>query len=192
VERLDPALIAELERYAPSSIERDGKHVVIRHLYLERRLVPLDLYLRAADAERQRAAIDDYGRALKELAGANIFAGDLLIKNFGLTRYGRVVFYDYDELCELTDCRFRTMPAPRDHDDETRGEPWFSVEPGDVFPEQFITFLFPPGPQRQTFLELHGELTTAGYWREQQERLRAGDEEHVLAYPEAVRFNSAM
>src|SRR5262249_45359509 len=97
-------------------------------------------------------------------------------------------FYDYDELCELTQCRFRTLPSARDPDDETRGEPWFNVEAADVFPEQFTTFLFPPGPQRQLFLELHGDLTTAAYWRGQQERHQAGDEEHVFAYPESVRL----
>jgi isocitrate dehydrogenase kinase/phosphatase len=190
VERLDRALIEDLEMLAPSALERDGTHIVLRHLYLERRLVPLDLYLRDAAPEKQRAAIDDYGRALKELAGANIFAGDLLLKNFGVTRYGRVVFYDYDELCELTDCRFRTLPTARHDEDEMASEPWFNVEKGDVFPEQFPTFLFPPGEQRDTFLELHGDLATAAFWRDQQDRLRAGMRDEFCPYPESVRFNN--
>lgn len=188
--RLDAALVEELERLAPSLLERDGDQVVIRHLYIERRLVPLDVYLRDAEPARQRAAIDEYGRALKELAGANIFAGDLLLKNFGLTRYGRVIFYDYDELCELTDCRFRTMPRPRDDSEEMASDPWFAVEKGDVFPEQFPTFLFPPGEQRDAFLELHGDLAEAAFWRGQQERIRAGVQDDVFAYPEAVRFGA--
>jgi isocitrate dehydrogenase kinase/phosphatase len=186
--RMDPALVAELEKLAPSAVERDGNDLVVRHLYSERRLVPLDVYLKRATAEQQRAAITEYGRALKELAGANIFAGDLLLKNFGVTRYGRIVFYDYDELCELTDCRFRSLPTPRDDDDEMRAEPWFNVDPGDIFPEQFPTFLFPEGPQRRMFLELHGELATAAWWRAAQERLRAGEEEHVWPYPQDLRF----
>ncbi|HVH45647.1 MAG TPA: bifunctional isocitrate dehydrogenase kinase/phosphatase, partial [Labilithrix sp.] len=189
-ERFSPALIAELEKLAPSVMERDGTQIVIKHFYIERRLVPLDLYLRDVDPTRQHAAIDDYGKALKELAAANIFAGDLLLKNFGLTRFGRVVFYDYDELCELTDCRFRTLPKARDDSEEMSSEAWFNVEKGDVFPEQFPTFLFPPGKQRDTFLELHGELAEAAFWREQQERLRIGIQEDLFTYPEALRFKN--
>jgi len=191
IERIDKALVEELEKLAPSLLERDGDQLVIRHLYIERRLVPLDVFLRKnADAARQRAAIDEYGRALKELAGANIFAGDLLLKNFGVTRYGRVVFYDYDELCELTECRFRSLPTARDHAEEMSSEAWFSVDKHDVFPEQFPTFLFPPGEQRSTFLALHGELADAAFWRGQQERLRAGIQEDVFAYSERVRFKN--
>jgi isocitrate dehydrogenase kinase/phosphatase len=188
IRRLDKQLIEELERFAPSIVERDGEHMVLTHLYLERRLVPLDVYLRDASIENQRAAINDYGNALKDLAGANIFAGDLLLKNFGLTPYGRVVFYDYDELCELTECRFRTLPRARDDDDEISADPWFSVEPGDIFPEQFPTFLFPPGPQRELFIELHGDLATAAFWRAQQERIVAGVQEDLFAYPQSIRF----
>ena len=189
VERLDKALVEELEKLAPSLLERDGDQLVIRHLYIERRLVPLDVYLRQNhEPARERAAIDEYGRALKELAGANIFAGDLLLKNFGLTRYGRLVFYDYDELCELTDCRFRSLPTARDHAEEMSSEAWFNVEKGDVFPEQFPTFLFPPGEQRDTFLALHGELADPAFWRDQQERLRSGIQEDVFAYSERLRF----
>jgi isocitrate dehydrogenase kinase/phosphatase len=191
VERLDKTLIEDLERFAPSIVERDGSHVVIKHLYFEGRLVPLDVYLLSAPPDQQRAAVDDYGKALKELAGANIFPGDLLLKNFGLTRYGRVVFYDYDELCEVTECRFRTLPRPRDDADEMSDEPWFSVDKGDVFPEQFPTFLFPPGPQRDAFMELHGELATAAWWREQQDRLNRGVQEDLFAYPEGIRFRPA-
>jgi isocitrate dehydrogenase kinase/phosphatase len=187
-ERLDPALVEELERLAPSILERDDDKLVIRHLYIERRLVPLDVYLRKAHPERQRAVIDEYGRALKDLAAANIFAGDLLLKNFGITRYGRVLFYDYDELCELTDCRFRSLPRPRSEDEELASEAWFNVEKGDVFPEQFPTFLFPPGAQREMFLELHPDLAGAAFWRRQQDRVRAGIEEDLFAYAESLRF----
>jgi isocitrate dehydrogenase kinase/phosphatase len=189
-DRFDKALIEELEKLAPSLLEHDGDRIVIQHFYIERRLMPLDVYLRQVDAEKQRAAIDEYGRALKELAGANIFAGDLLLKNFGLNRYGRVVFYDYDELCELTDCRFRTLPRARDDSEEMASDPWFNVEKGDVFPEQFPTFLFPPGEQRGMFLELHADLAGAAFWRGQQERLRAGIQEDLFAYSERVRFAS--
>lgn len=189
-DRFSDVLIEELEKLAPSVVERDGDQIVIRHFYIERRLIPLDVHLRKVDPARQRAAIDDYGRALKELAGANIFAGDLLLKNFGLTRFGRVVFYDYDELCDLTDCRFRTLPKPRDDHEEMASEAWFNVEKGDVFPEQFPTFLFPPGPQRDVFMEMHGDLADPAFWRTQQERIRVGVHEDLFTYPEALRFKN--
>jgi isocitrate dehydrogenase kinase/phosphatase len=191
--RLSPELLDELESLVPSQLEHDRDHIVIEHLYIERRLVPLDVYLKKTeDRDKQRTAIDEYGRALKELAAANIFAGDLLLKNFGLTRFGRVVFYDYDEICELTDCRFRTLPRPRDDADEMASEPFFSVEDGDVFPEQFPTFLFPPGELRDIFLELHGDLATAAYWRAQQERIRKGVLDDVFPYPEDRRFRNRL
>ena len=193
VARMDPGLIAELEALAPSILERDGDRVVIKHLYVERRLVPLDVYLKDpkhADEEKQRAAIDDYGRALKDLAAADIFPGDLLLKNFGLTRYGRIVFYDYDELVSMSECRFRALPRARDDAEEMSADPWFNVEKSDVFPEQFPTFLFPPGPERELFVTLHPELAQPAFWRAQQERLKAGIQEDLFAYSEKARFRN--
>ncbi|MBX3191791.1 MAG: bifunctional isocitrate dehydrogenase kinase/phosphatase [Labilithrix sp.] len=186
--RLDPALLAELQRVAPKALEIAGDKVVVEHLYIERRLTPLDLFLASADAERTREALAEYGNAIRELANANIFPGDLLLKNFGVTRYGRVVFYDYDELCELTDCRFRTIPRPRDDDDEMSSDPWFSVDKNDVFPEQFPTFLIPEGRQRDIFMSLHADLADARFWAAQQERVRAGVQEDLFPYAEEMRF----
>lgn len=188
-DRFDPELLAELERLAPSSVYVDGEHVVIEHLYTERRLTPLDIYLREADETHARAAIRDYGNCLRDLAGADIFPGDLLLKNFGVNRYGRVVFYDYDELCPLTECHFRTMPTARHDDDEMASEPWFNVGQHDVFPEQFPTFLFPEGHTRQMFLEEHRELTQARSWAAQQERLREGIQEDLFPYAQEQRFS---
>ncbi len=188
VDRMDPALVAELERLAPSAIEREGERLVLRHFYIERRLIPLDVLLATADPARARETIADYGAAIKELAAADIFPGDLLLKNFGMNRYGRVVFYDYDELSDLEACNFRTMPKPRDDEDELRAEPFFSVGPRDVFPEQFPQFLFPAGPLRETFLELHGDIATAAFWNQQKERLAKGVVDDLFAYGQAVRF----
>jgi isocitrate dehydrogenase kinase/phosphatase len=188
LDRFDKRVLDELRESAPSQIEVEGDRVVITHVYIERRLVPLDVLLEKADPDKMRATVIEYGRALRELAAANIFPGDLLLKNFGLTRYGRVVFYDYDELVELTECRFRTMPRPRDDDDEMRSEPWFSVDAKDIFPEQFPTFLFPPGPARQMFLEIYPELVDARWWTAEQERVRRGEMADVFPYAEELRF----
>jgi len=187
-DRVDPALLDELLRLAPKTVEVDSDQLVINHLYIERRLTPLDLFLRSADEEKARAAIIEYGNAIRELAGANVFPGDLLLKNFGVTRYGRVVFYDYDELCELTDCRFRRLPTARHEDDEIASDPWFVVESNDIFPEQFPTFLLPPGRPREIFMETHADLADAGTWNALQERVRAGLQDDLFPYPQEIRF----
>jgi isocitrate dehydrogenase kinase/phosphatase len=195
LDRLDKEVLDELQKLAPSQLEivpgtlEGPGHVVIEHLYIERRLVPLNLYLEQADGARQREALTEYGNAIRELAGANIFPGDLLMKNFGVTRYGRVVFYDYDELCELTECHFRRFPKPRHEDDEMQSDPWFNVEKNDVFPEQFPTFLVPPGTPRELFMATHGELADAAYWIAQQERVKAGIQDDLFPYAQEIRFS---
>lgn len=186
--RFEPELLRELELTAPSAIERDGDRLVIKHLYIERRLSPLDLYVQGADERRLADAMREYGNALSELAGANIFPGDLLLKNFGVNRLGRVVFYDYDEIALLESVNFRDLPAARDDGDELASEPWFGVGPNDVFPEEFPRFLFRSERERAAFTAAHPTLFTATYWRDVQRRLRAGEVPDVFPYPRARRF----
>lgn len=186
--RLSAALLEELQREVPSQLTFDGDRVVFRHVYIERRMTPLDLYLRKASTPELEAATDDFGRCLKELAAANIFAGDLLYKNFGVTRLGRVVFYDYDEVDLVTQVNFRQLPKARDDEDELRAEPWFRVGPKDVFPEEWRPFLF-TDPRVQAVLEAkHPELFEASFWNGLKQRLESGRPVHVRPYPDAVRF----
>ena len=134
----------------------------------------------------------EFGNAIKQLASANIFAGDLLLKNFGITRYGRVVFYDYDELGYLTDCTFRRMPQPSHDEDDTMGNDWFSVGANDIFPEQFPTFLAPAGKPRQFFLKYHADLADPAWWLKTQENCRQGVFSDVYPYPESIRFRKGL
>jgi isocitrate dehydrogenase kinase/phosphatase len=187
-DRFTDELMAELEAAIPSQLERDGDHVIIGHVYIERRLAPLNLFLRSADEGAAVRAIRDYGNAIKELAAVNIFAGDLLFKNFGVTRYGRVVFYDYDEIEYLTDCRFRVIPPAPPGVDEMSGEVWYPVGPRDVFPEEFATFLLTDPRVRQTFLAFHADLLEARWWHAMQDANRDGRQIEVLSYPESVRL----
>jgi len=189
LERMSPAVLQELERTCAGSLERDGRRLVIRHLYVERRARPLDLWLQAANEPERRHGLREYGRAIRDLAAANIFPGDLLVKNFGMTGRGRVVFYDYDELSPLTDLRFRKLPGARDQAEESSAEPWFHVGAQDVFPEEFLHFLFPPGPLRELFVELHGDLLEPEWWIARQEEIRAGNVPDLLPYPDEVRFD---
>ncbi|HUJ87864.1 MAG TPA: bifunctional isocitrate dehydrogenase kinase/phosphatase [Burkholderiales bacterium] len=191
-ERFAPELIEELKAEAASSIEFEGDQIVIKHMYIERRMVPLNLHLeeavREGDEARLRHALDEYGKAIKELAGANIFPGDMLLKNFGVTRHNRVVFYDYDEIAYMTDCNFRRIPPPSSYEDEMAAEPYWSVGPNDVFPEQFERFLVANPRARELFMRLHGDLTQPAFWTGKQARIRAGVQEDVFSYPESCRF----
>ena len=181
-DRFDPELRAELLRDAPSIVKMDGGDVVIAHAYVERRLRPLNLFLRENEAKAIAAAGRDYGQSVKDLAASNIFPGDLLTKNFGVTRHGRVVFYDYDELCFLTDCHFRKMPEARTPEDEIAAEPWFSVRENDIFPEEFLQFLSFPEPALAALLQHHREIFRADFWRAIQRQIRAGEIPEVFPY----------
>ena len=163
----------ELLREASESCRIEGDDLIIEHCYIERRLRPLNLFLREADPAAAEAAIIDYGDALRDLAASNVFPGDLLLKNFGVTSHGRVIFYDYDELCLVSDCVFRDLPQPRCEEEEASAEPWFQCGPNDVFPEQWLQFLAVPKVLQPVFLERHAELLTAAWWREMAERAAA-------------------
>ena len=181
-DRFSPDLLEELLDETSATVRIEGEDLIVEHLYIERRMTPLNLYLRDRPEGMARKAILDYGQAIRDLAMSNIFPGDLLLKNFGVTRHGRVIFYDYDELCLLTDCNFRDLPQADSLEDEMRAEAWFYVGDSDVFPEQFSAFLGLDDKLLELFLEVHGELFTAEYWRKTKERLLAGEVLHVVPY----------
>ncbi len=186
--RFEPAVVDELVSTCGSVVVCEGDQLILRHVYIERRMTPLDEFLRTADDATARRAIQECGDAIRELAAVNIFPGDLLSKNFGVTRARRVVFYDYDEVVPLDEVVFRRMPAPRTDDDELAAEPWFSVGAQDVFPEEWPTFMFASARDRALFRELHPELLDAAWWSERQRTLATGRLEDVLPYPEALRL----
>ncbi|WEF32107.1 bifunctional isocitrate dehydrogenase kinase/phosphatase [Pseudoduganella chitinolytica] len=190
--RFAEELVAELKKHAPSLVEEDGDQLIIRHLYIERRMVPLNMWLSNAEQAGNDAAIEhgivEYGNAIKDLVAANIFPGDMLYKNFGVTRHKRVVFYDYDEIEYLTDCVFRTIPEPRNEEDEMSSEPWYPIGKHDVFPEQFGKFLLGNARIRKAFMQHHADLLTAAWWQVRQRRILDGVIEDVFPYPQSVRF----
>ncbi len=189
VAKFDPQCLEELLDVAPSTVVLEGEIVLIRHCWTERRMTPLNLYLENASEAQVHEALEDYGLAIKQLAAANIFPGDMLLKNFGVTRHGRVVFYDYDEICFLTQVNFRRIPEPRTPEDEMASEPWYSIGPLDVFPEEFPPFLFADMTQRRLFSRLHGELYDADYWKGLQEAIRAGKVIDVFPYRRKASLN---
>ena len=186
--QFEPVLLEELLGQCSQSVSAEGQDIVVHHCYVERRLRPLNLYVKEVDEAAALAAVLDYGQAIKDLARSNIFPGDLLLKNFGTTRHGRAIFYDYDELCLVTDCRFRVLPQPRNEEEEMHHGAWYYVADNDVFPEQFPRFLGLTPRQREALLAEHGEIFDVRWWQGLQERLRAGQVEDVPPYPESARL----
>ena len=189
--RFEPELVGELKHFCGSLIEEAGEMLVIKHLYIERRMIPLNIYLQEATAEQMTHAVVEYGNAIKDLVAANIFPGDMLWKNFGVTRHGKVVFYDYDEIEYVTDCKFRRVPTPRNEEEEMSGEVWYTVGPKDVFPETFAPFLLGNLQVRDVFMAHHGDLLDAAFWQTHQARIAAGDVVDVFPYEPSRRFGAA-
>ena len=189
--RFTEELIAELKKDCASVVEDDGETLVIKHLYIERRMIPLNIYLADATPEQIEQAVIEYGNAIKDLVAANIFPGDMLWKNFGVTRHGKVVFYDYDEIEYLTDCNFRRVPQARNEEEEMSGEVWYAVGPRDVFPETFAPFLLGNDGVRAVFMRHHADLLDADFWQGCKARILAGHVHDVFPYDESKRFAKA-
>jgi isocitrate dehydrogenase kinase/phosphatase len=185
-------LMEELRESASGTIRFEADSLIVRHAYVERRVTPLDIYLREAGEADVEAAVIDYGNAIKDLAFNNIFPGDMLIKNFGVTRRGRVVFYDYDEICPLTECNFRQIPQSRRYDDELSSEPWFHVGEKDVFPEEWPRFLGLPKILVNLLMEKHGDLFQVDFWQQTQERLRRGGLIHIFPYSRKQKLRRSL
>ena len=187
--RIDSALMDELRATAESSLEVVGDNLVIHHIYIERRMEPLDRYLAQVLPAMRRNAIRDFGQAIRDLAGANIFPGDMLQKNFGVTRTERVVFYDYDEISYITDCNFRNIPPARSFEDEMSDTPWYSIGENDVFPESFKPFFFPNPKDHALFKKDHADLLNADWWNGVKDNILAGDQADLFPYPVKRRFS---
>lgn len=188
LDRIHPDLLQELHDTCESSIREVDGNLVFKHIYIERRMIPLNIYMESANDEELAHVIRDYGCAIKQLAAANIFPGDFLYKNFGVTRQGRVVFYDYDEINYMTECNFRKIPPPRFPEDMFSAEPWYSIEPFDVFPEEFGTFLLTNPKVKKTFMEYHADLLEADYWSQIQKNIKQYVYEDVYPYSKDIRF----
>lgn len=189
LERIEPELLAQLRDYAADTIDEVGDKLVLQHIYIERRMEPLDQYLAHASRPERRRAISDFGNSIRELAAANIFPGDMLKKNFGVTRNRRVVFYDYDEICYISECNFRHIPPARYAEDEMSDTPWYSIGENDIFPESFGTFFFANQKDLGLFSKDHADLMDADWWNSVKQTVVAGELADVFPYPVSRRFS---
>jgi isocitrate dehydrogenase kinase/phosphatase len=187
--RFSPALLEELQATAPSLLHIAGDRLIIRHLYTERRMTPLNLYLKTADETETRNVIDEYGNAIKQLAAANIFPGDMLLKNFGVTRHGRGGLLDLDEISFMSGCNFRHLPEPQNEEQALSARPWYTVGPNDIFPEEFRLFFSGNPLARSFFEELHSDIYTPEFWQGIQTEIRAGKIVDVFPYRRKRRFS---
>jgi len=183
-----PQLLAELKQDADRTVRIGDDYIVVDHAYVERRVTPLDVYLNEADEPEAQKIVVEWGNAIKDLAVSNIFPGDILLKNFGVTRHGRIVFYDYDELCSLTSCRFRKLPPAYEDENEMASEPWFFVDENDVFPEEFQNFLGLRASLREVFCEHHSDLFEVSFWQQAQQMIQAGKPPHIYPYARNCRI----
>jgi isocitrate dehydrogenase kinase/phosphatase len=186
--RFSDELLDSLKRNALQNVIINEDNVIVKHAYVERRVTPLNIYLREVDDTKALTAVVDYGNAIKDLAASNIFPGDLLLKNFGVTRHGRVVFYDYDELCLLSICNFRVMPQPRSYDEELSADPWFGVGENDVFPEELRNFIGLQGMLRKVFLKHHDDLFDVHFWHQVQSHISGGRTIDIFPYGQNKRL----
>ena len=181
-------LLEELRQHATGTVDIGPDYLIISHAYVQRRVTPLDIYLQKASPEDARRVTIDFGNAIRELALSNIFAGDFLLKNFGVTRHGRVVFYDYDEICALSQCNFKKLPQSHHFEDELSSEPWFLIDESDVFPEEFRRFLPLPPHLMDEFLNHHADLFEVEFWRDAQQAVDSGELTDIVPFPAARRF----
>jgi len=192
VGRFSSELLSELQQVAASSLKITKDAILIKHLWTERFMTPLNIHIEEVlernDENALFHAVNEFGKAIKQLAAANVFAGDMLFKNFGITRHGRVVFYDYDEILYLTECNFRHIPEPMYPEQELAGEPWYSVAQNDVFPEEFSILTACNPKVRKLFNDLHGDLLEVSYWQSVQRQVKEGEIVDVFPYKDTYRF----
>lgn len=191
-------IIDEITQRAPSEIKMDENKVVLNHVYVQRKVIPLNIYLKEHenDPEEVKRVLEDWGFCIKGLAVAGIWVGDFKSKNFGVTSTGRIVSFDYDELRELDHLEFEKQPRwhslPSADDEESYASPgtaWHDKHAyGRIYlPDEFgnleiSSFL------ETVFKKLHPDLFNADYWQKIQTELREGKVPDVFPYALSERL----
>lgn len=188
LKRVSSELMKELRNTTNSLLQIKEDYLILKHLYTERKMIPLNIFLETCTVEEGKRAVEDYGRAILQLAQANIFPGDMMTKNFGLTRQKRVIFYDYDEIEFLGDMNFREKPKAENYEQIYAAEPWYEIKKNDVFPEDFRRWMIGRADLKPHFLEYHKDLFDPRYWNSIQQRIQKGELIHAFPYPEEIRF----
>ena len=186
--RFSAECLEQLQATCASSLHIEGNYLIIKHLYIERRMIPLNLYVTRVDETEQERVLSEYAQAIKDIASAGLFAGDLLTKNFGVTNHGRVVFYDYDEVVPMARCNFRKIPEPMTPEQEMASEPWYSVADNDIFPEEFEYYIVTDPAHKKLLKANHPGLFQAESWQKIQQDIQQGILPDVYPYNQKKRF----
>ena len=188
--RFSEDLLAKLQSNTPNKIKFVDDNVVLKHIYIERRLTPLNLYLDQQRAiDKKIAAVLDYGSAIREIAEGGIFPADMPFKNFGVMPDGKVVYYDYDELVLMTEMRPRLKPQALEDDFLFDSEISFTVDDNDFFPEELRDYLYINRELFYDFAAIHGDLFSLEFWQSAKKRAELGQFPDIYPYPTTKRFH---
>ncbi len=193
--RFSPDLLAEFSAAGREAVFTEDDHVVIQHAYVQRRVTPLPIYWQQEnDPEALRRVIFDFGNFLKDLAASGIFPLDLFNTwNYGVTRRGRVVLYDYDDVVPLELVTFAEKPRPRDEFEELEpDEERIGAGPGDFFTDEMRRYTGVPQPLKGIFESAHGDLFSLEFWRTTKQRVRAGEVADITPYLRNESFRARL
>ena len=191
--RFSSKLLHEFKIAAKDTVTINDDYVIIKHLYLQRKVIPLPLYLEIErDPEVIREVIIDYGYFLQEIAAVGVFPADLFnIWNCGVTSRRRIVLFDYDDIESLLDINFREKPLPHNQIDELiPDEDRIVAYSNDFFMDEMKTFMGIPKSLQGVFNQIHGDLFKVDFWHKMQQRVRRGDILDIIPYDRERQFTS--
>jgi isocitrate dehydrogenase kinase/phosphatase len=189
--RFSDLLVKEFAEAATRAVGISDEYIVLRHVYVQRKVVPLPIFFHSEmNPEGIRHVLLDFGYFLKDIAASGVFPSDLFnIWNYGVTPWGRVVLFDYDDVVPIERVTFREKPLPRAEFEETEAEEdWIVASEEDFFVDEIDRFSGIPEPLKGVFKSVHGDLYTLRFWQELAERLSRGELFDVVPYERGKRF----
>lgn len=190
--RFTPALLEEFRLAARGNITITDEYVILHHLYVQRKVVPLPMYFQnEKNPEEIRQVLIDFGYFLKDLAASGVFPCDLFNTwNYGVTHWGRVVLFDYDDVLPIEQITFRVKPEPKNEFEETEPEENRIVATqDDFFMDEIDRYSGIPPLLKGVFKSVHGDLYTMKFWDDLTGQLRNGEIFDVIPYDRNKRFH---
>ena len=180
-------LLSEMLDAAGAAVSLRGEDVFFHHLIVQRKMIPLPVFLEQASPEECAEAVISLGYCIKNNMAGNIFNRDLDGRNYGVGSHIRVYLFDYDALETFTEVKIRSNQDRYDGEEDI---PSWYFEDGVIFlPEEIEWGLRISDPElRKLFRDVHGDLTSVPYWERIQEELREGKVPRIQVYPQSCRI----